>query len=355
MAEKYEVQAGLSLDIALTAQCLLRCRYCTVAKDPTRELAADQWQRIMGSIAQIREIQSISLEGGEPLLRKDLASILESSLHQASNVKIVTSGALPCRIPASLLLNPRFHFEVSLDGPAPIHDFLRDRSYHQALDFMMDCIRRRIRVRFRTVISRYNLSFYETWVAEMDRRVEGVEGKIGFFFDTLIAPLPLLNVGGFVKRAAMREYPVAGLIPSPFEIGALFGRIKERPLRNLEFIQEEPLRGCQAGKFLSLSFDPTGAYSYCCESPNGSGSILDHSAETCLAYLEKFAHDHPCRACPHFANHICLGCWTGQKCGMVGHWGFAACRDLLSSIDRGTRRLEVERKRFVSEGHRMKI
>ena len=80
---------------------------------------------------------------------------------------------------------------------------------------MMDCIRRRIRVRFRTVISRHNLSFYETWVAEMDRRMEGVEEKIGFFFDTLIAPLPLLNAGGFMKRAAMREYPVIGLIPSP--------------------------------------------------------------------------------------------------------------------------------------------
>jgi hypothetical protein len=40
---------------------------------------------------------------------------------------------------------------------------------------------------------------------------------------------------------------------------------------------------------------------------------------------------------------------------MVGHWGFAGCRDLLSSMDRKSRQVETERKRFLSESHGMEI
>jgi hypothetical protein len=343
-----KTQPGLSLDIALTTRCLLRCRYCTVAKDSTRELGADDWQKIIAAIAQRREIQSISLEGGEPLMRSDLGPIVESALHHAREVKVVTSGVIPYQIPAPLVRNPRFSFEVSLDGPPTIHNFLRCGSYDAAWDFMMNCIRRRIRIRFRTVISRHNFSFYETWLGATDLSVEGAEGKIGFFFDTLIAPQSLLDTGGFANRAALRNYPVMGLIPSPIEIRTLFHSVQEHPFRNLDFIQEEPLRGCQAAECISLSFDPAGAYSHCCESPNGFGSILEHTPETCLGLMEKFRQDSPCRTCPYFADRICLGCWTGQKCGMVGHWGFASCRELYSYMAQGMGPLRPSNNFFLS-------
>jgi hypothetical protein len=344
----FSTHPDFGVDIALTARCLLSCRYCTVVKEPTPELAPGQWKKIILSLAKLRTIGSVSLEGGEPFLYEDLDSVLESSLQLSRAVKIVTSGTLPCQLPDSLVLSSHFHFEISLDGPAPIHNFLRARSYPQALNFLMDCLRRGIRVRFRSVISRHNLPFYENWLLEMDRSLEEVPEKIGFFFDVIIAPRPLFGVGGFVGRAAIREYPVDNLIPSPFEIGTLFRKIKGRTFRNLEFLQEEPLRGCQAARCLSLSFDPAGIYSYCCESPNGFGSILDHAAETCLSFLEEFGQNSPCRDCPHFANRTCMGCWTGQKCGLVGHWGFAGCRELLSCTVQGIYSLDQEKKRVLS-------
>jgi len=118
----------LALDLALTVRCPLRCRFCTVEKVPVPELTALQWQKVMAAIARLRPIHLISLEGGEPLTRSDLARILAASLEHADEVKIVTSGAVPIdTLPAHLLGHPRLLIEVSVDGPKPVHDYLRDQ------------------------------------------------------------------------------------------------------------------------------------------------------------------------------------------------------------------------------------
>jgi len=326
----------IALDIALTSRCPLSCRFCTVEKTPARELSSRQWEEVIASFAGLKTIEAISLEGGEPFSRGDLAQILAAALHYAGEVKIVTSGIFPCRLPNRLVLNPRFHFEISLDGPAPIHNFLRDQSHPRAVNFLRDCLRAGIRTRFRTVISRYNLPFYETWLGELDRFFEGCGEKIPFFFDTVIAPRALSEQGGSVRRASLRDFPARVLVPAPVEIQHLFGRMKKRVFRNLQFLQNEPFRGCQAGKIGSLSFDPSGVYSFCCESPNGLGSILNHSCGDCLSALDDAFQNLPCRTCRHYGNDVCLGCWTGQKCGMVGHWGFSHCREFLAAtVSRG--------------------
>lgn len=327
-----EQTRSVSLDIALTSRCPLSCRYCTVEKAPTRELTLRNWNEVIRSIAGLKSIELISLEGGEPFLREDLPEILASALRHARRVKIVTGGSVPSRLPDSLVFDPRFYFEVSLDGPAPIHNFLRDQSYPQAFHFLRDCLRAGIRVRFRTVISRHNLPFYETWLEELDRSLERGEEEIGFFFDTIIAPRALCGQGGSRRRASVRDFPADLLVPFPLEIQDLFRRIKSRTFRNLRFLQNEPVRGCQAGESPSISFDPAGIYSFCCESPNGIGSILDHSPEACLSFLNHAFQNLSCRTCPCYADEICLGCWTGQKCGMVGHWGFTDCREFVAAM-----------------------
>ena len=323
---------GISLDLALTSQCPLSCRYCTVEKVPTGELSSKQWDEIIGSLAELKTIEAISLEGGEPFSRKDLSEILASALRHARQVKIVTSGVFFSQVPNSLVLDPRFYFEVSLDGPALIHNFLRDQSYPRALNFLRECLRAGIRVRFRTVISRHNLPFYESWLEELDRSFEGGREKIGFFFDTIIAPRALSNQGGSMRRASVRDFPADFLVPSPFEIQRLFDRMKSRTFRNLQFLQNEPVRGCRAGEIGSISFDPSGVYSFCCESPNGIGSILNHSPDDCLSLLDDAFQNLPCRTCPYCGNEVCLGCWTGQKCGIVRHWGFSHCREFVAAM-----------------------
>jgi MoaA/NifB/PqqE/SkfB family radical SAM enzyme len=329
-SRKNPIPAEVSLDLALTSRCPLSCRYCTVEKAPTRELTSRKWNEVIRSIAGLKSIELISLEGGEPFLREDLPEILASALRHARRVKIVTGGSVPSRLPDSLVFDPRFHFEVSLDGPAPIHNFLRDQSYPQAFHFLRACLRAGIRVRFRTVISRHNLPHYETWLEELDRFIERGKEKIGFFFDTIITPRALSGRGGSIRRASLRDFPADVLVPSPLEIQGLFRRIRSRKFQNLRFLQNEPFRGCRAGESPSISFDPAGIYSFCCESPNGIGSIRDHPPEVCLSLLDEAFQNLPCRTCSCYGDEICLGCWTGQKCGMVGHWGVAHCRELVT-------------------------
>jgi len=320
--------AGISLDLALTSRCPLSCRYCTVEKKRARELGAEEWAEIIGSFARLRTIEAISLEGGEPFSRGDLTQILASALQHARRVKIVTGGGVLSCLPASLVSDPRFSFEVSLDGPPTIHNFLRDQSYDRAIRFLGECLRAGIRVRFRTVISRHNMTFYEPWLEELDRTCEGGKEKIGFFFDTIIPPRSLSGPSGSMGRAPLRDFPVHFLVPSPLEVRGLFARVKGRMFRNLFFQQDEPIRGCRPVESPFLSFDPAGVYSLCCESPGGLGSIAAQSPEVCLSRLDQAFQDLPCHACPCYGAEICLGCWSGQKCGMVGHWAFTHCREL---------------------------
>jgi hypothetical protein len=168
----------------------------------------------------------------------------------------------------------------------------------------------------------------------MDRAFACLGEKVGFFFDTIIAPLPLLGKGGSLNRAPIRQYPAGGLIPRPLDIWNLFWRVKQWRFDGLIFLQDEPFRGCQAARSPVISFDPSGFYSSCCESPKGWGTILRDSPEVILARLDEAVTNLPCRLCPHFSKKLCLGCWTGQKCGLVGHWGYLNCRDLVSAMSR---------------------
>jgi len=322
----------ISIDIALTTRCLLSCRYCTVAKKSTPELKAEHWREIIRSLAALRTIDLISLEGGEPFCREDLAPIIETSLQYAHKVKVVTSGSLPCRLPQSLVANPRFSMEVSLDGPVPLHNFLRDGSHSSAWNFLRGCLQRGNRAHFRSVISRHNLLFYEAWLKETDRAFDRLGEKVGFFFDTIIAPLSLSQEGGSMPRAAVRNYPAKGLIPTPIEIWDLFWRVRKQRFASLVFLQDEPIRGCRAARSPFISFDPSGVYSFCCESPKGWGTILEDSPQVILARMDEAGKNLPCRLCPYLRDRLCSGCWTGQKCGLVGHWGFSDCRALVSGM-----------------------
>jgi hypothetical protein len=324
---------GLSLDIALTSSCPLRCRYCSVEKEPVRELDANQWASLMESFARLRRIDLVSLEGGEPFLRPDLPRILGACLESAQKVKIVTSGVIPFHpLPEGLLRDPRFSLELSLDGPREIHDFLRDGSWERAWNFLRAGLERGIRMRLRSVISRHNLFIFKGWLEALDRALDPFGQEVGYSFDTILAPEFLVGEGGKLPRLGIRSYPTRGLLPSPRELGHLFRSLKNRTFGNLVLRQTEPLRGCGAARGGFLSFDPAGIFSLCCEAPWGVGSMSLVSAQECLSFLDSQILSRPCRRCPFFRSKMCNGCWTGQKCGMVKYWEAEHCQALLGSM-----------------------
>jgi MoaA/NifB/PqqE/SkfB family radical SAM enzyme len=236
--------AGITLDLALTSRCPLRCRYCSVDKTPYPELPAREWMGILESFARLRRIDLVSLEGGEPLLRADLPLLLNTCLECAQGVKVVTSGAIPLdSLPQELLRHPRFFLELSMDGPREVHDFLRDGSFGQAWTFLRAALERQIPVRLRSVVSRCNLPFLEDWLARLDSELQPYGQKVSFAFDTLLFPEPMAEEGGHLQRARVNRYPAQGILPSPQEMWRLFKNLKNKTFACIRIAQSEPLRG----------------------------------------------------------------------------------------------------------------
>ncbi|MGW5422896.1 pyrroloquinoline quinone biosynthesis protein PqqE [Streptomyces sp. NPDC003943] len=78
----------------LTHLCPLRCPYCSNPLELTgrsRELGTAQWQDVLRQAADLGVVQT-HLSGGEPLLRTDLAEIVEAAESAGVHTQLVTSG-----------------------------------------------------------------------------------------------------------------------------------------------------------------------------------------------------------------------------------------------------------------------
>lgn len=113
----------------------MKCRMCfyhdRLNAEGIRELSGEEWGRIG---AATRNIVNLSLSGGEPFMRDDIADIAASFSHSRSLriVSIPTNGTLTektCsgveemldRLPRRV----RLEIELSLDGLGADHDFIR--------------------------------------------------------------------------------------------------------------------------------------------------------------------------------------------------------------------------------------
>ncbi len=323
---------GLFLDLALTNRCPLRCRFCSVCREPCAELPAGAWVGLVRAAAAEVPRLRLSLEGGEPLLREDLPAILDAGLACADEVKVVSGGSLPLsRIPRELRRHPRFLLEVSLDGPEPIHDALRDGSYRRARRFLDTALADGVRVRVRSVVSEVNRTALLPWLTALDRELAGAGRPVGYRFDALVDPGRLAGRGGMRPRLGVRRLPRDGLVPAAGRLIELFHTLAGLPLAALRLEQAEPLRGCGAGRLPAASFDPAGGFSLCCEAPNGEGSLAEITAAGCLSRISQAWEALSCRSCPHLAAGRCEGCWTGRKCGLAGPPPQADCRALFAA------------------------
>lgn len=78
----------------LTHACPLHCPYCSnplELKKRSQELTPGEWARVLGEAAALGVV-STHLSGGEPLLRRDLASIVAATARAGIHSQLVTSG-----------------------------------------------------------------------------------------------------------------------------------------------------------------------------------------------------------------------------------------------------------------------
>jgi MoaA/NifB/PqqE/SkfB family radical SAM enzyme len=114
----------LTLYIALTDHCPMACIYCAIPSREKRELPTKLILRIIHEASSLG-LKRLQLVGGEPLLKKDLAQIIEAANRHRIFITLTTSGTL---IPQHIetLKNVDLIF-VSLDGDEEIHDYHRGR------------------------------------------------------------------------------------------------------------------------------------------------------------------------------------------------------------------------------------
>jgi radical SAM protein with 4Fe4S-binding SPASM domain len=114
-----------------TFQCNLSCRHCGSScgsKEPVGILSRDEVKAAFDQIAAdfvARDIV-LSITGGEPMLRPDLAQCCADITFHGFRAGIVTNGTLATPERARELVDAGIpHYAVSLDGPPDAHNWLR--------------------------------------------------------------------------------------------------------------------------------------------------------------------------------------------------------------------------------------
>lgn len=175
----------------VTARCQLRCPACfnwqrQEAAAPAQELTPDEVYRFGRTLPRLYQL---TFGGGEPFLRDDLAELVSAMAEatDAPSLSVATNGwdtATVIRCTEQILAANRRRFlrvQVSLDGPAAVHDRLRGAGSHaRALATLagLAALQRaghRLAVDVNTCVSRDNLDVMRPLIDEV--RDAGLTGN----------------------------------------------------------------------------------------------------------------------------------------------------------------------------------
>ena len=132
------VERPFGLLAELTYRCPLHCSYCSNPLDLAAyadELTTAEWLRVLAEARELGVLQ-LHLSGGEPLLRRDLAGIVQRAGELGLYTNLITSGlGLTPRRAEELLAAGLDHVQISLqsDQPAVSDRIAGVRSYEHKL------------------------------------------------------------------------------------------------------------------------------------------------------------------------------------------------------------------------------
>jgi MoaA/NifB/PqqE/SkfB family radical SAM enzyme len=117
----YKRAIPLAATIGVTGRCQYSCAHCSAAgRSPDRpDMSLQEIRRVIGECLDLG-VSNITFTGGEPLLRKDLSSIIASVPREKAVCQVFTNGALLTagRI-AGMADAGIYGIQVSLDSPDP--------------------------------------------------------------------------------------------------------------------------------------------------------------------------------------------------------------------------------------------
>lgn len=150
-------------EIAVTYRCNLRCEFCYVGEKDYPELGASDLKKILFKIYNEAKVPSVSFTGGEPLLRKDIVSLIEYAARIGLWTNLITNGTLLDDDMVKRLKDAGLcSTQVSLEGHNPeIHDRITKiaGSFEATIKGIKILQKNNIPVHTNTTVSKYNLKF----------------------------------------------------------------------------------------------------------------------------------------------------------------------------------------------------
>lgn len=152
-------------EVAVTYRCNLNCEFCYVGDKDYRELNTNDTKKILFKIYHEAKIPSVSFTGGEPLLRKDIYTLVEYAAKIGLWTNIITNGTLLTKqIVENLKKSGLSSTQVSIEGPNPkIHDKISGvpGSFQKTIQGVRLLLDAGIPVHTNTTVSKNNVNHLE--------------------------------------------------------------------------------------------------------------------------------------------------------------------------------------------------
>lgn len=186
--EKSYCQHPLFVSIDVTDNCNLFCKHCRTNASPFKRTFLPA-EVILNLLEELHGMQvfSIQFSGGEPLMRKDMCTILRYARKINGDwlLKIATNGTLVTDEIAGLLKDVRVDtVSVSIDGLGGVHDRFRehDSSFSLAIKGIKRLVARDLYVLVNTVIHRGNVDHLEELIRFIHDEINPSGHRLGIIY-----------------------------------------------------------------------------------------------------------------------------------------------------------------------------
>ena len=143
----------------VTRRCNLRCRHChAFGGEPSKELSTEEARELIQKLKETG-IKTLVFSGGEPLLRKDIFTLISDATEKDFNIFIATNGTLITTEVARKLNEYDVGVVIGIDAlRAEIHDELRGSrgAWKAMMRGIENCLRYDTYLHFNIVASRMN-------------------------------------------------------------------------------------------------------------------------------------------------------------------------------------------------------
>ncbi len=200
----------------LTYNCNLRCKMCPFWKRPSQDSSIEREKAILRQIYD-SGVCAVAFEGGEPLLRKDLAEILAFSRSLPLHTSLITNGTLLTSRIDEIAPYINGAIYVSLDGLEKTHDAIRGVSgcFREAVRGIMSC-RGKVPVTINTTIMAENIHEIEDLVKLANELNTGISVALAHEYCNAKALAPTSNeikkLAGKLAEMKKNGYPLINSI-----------------------------------------------------------------------------------------------------------------------------------------------